>query len=452
MSQDKSTDNDNSLEDKTLSEEALLFAKGSFEALSSLVEDKIEGSLVARFWWTRAQIKLSYLPLTVLMQPLEELLREDNLQINDQELLKETLYELGESLKAKGDLFSSLRVEVLASELRLEGGGNIHQRLKKFLTDVDSSEIGELEKAEKRAEVKFLLERLPKEERTSSSNDIASTTLNTGSLATSHRQASYISENQVNPSKKRVFRAAKTITVVILLIALGFGASKIKLEGLFFNWKENKEESSSFNGQELVNQEIKNPESLLPEQLEPIKLSHFDSLLHKIEESEIKTPGAARDLSNIRLLPLSPPVKVEAEPLPTITRLSPEIKQLPKAEETYYPKLEAKPTLDRRSPLFDRPDGGMRRDWGGYGSDGEKRTQKRDDTFSLEEFKGGKVYRILSSCDVFDRPSASAKRVFELRIGDRTKVYSRLGDWLEIRSQKGNIGYIKGEYAEESLD
>lgn len=67
--------------------------------------------------------------------------------------------------------------------------------------------------------------------------------------------------------------------------------------------------------------------------------------------------------------------------------------------------------------------------------------------YELKKFSRNRVYRILVSTEVKERPSIRADEIANLDRGAKVEVDAKIGDWLRLRSKKGNPGFVLAQDA-----
>ena len=174
------------------------------------------------------------------------------------------------------------------------------------------------------------------------------------------------------------------------------------------------------------------------------KLSHLDTLYYELQGEVAR--GA-------KVSPSTLPVTTTTPPIPAVIVHSDNQKK--EAVNTSTPVEDRPPPAEKseeKSTTSDA-DWGMSRKESVFNGRTMRPTPSALDSVKgeqfIERYRGGKEFRVLARTRVMESPSFRAVSVTTLLPGDLVLVVQRLGDWLEIRSKRGNAGFVLAQDVEE---
>ena len=420
-----------------------------------LLSESGDGDREARLWWIEGQLRLGSVPFTILAAPLDtvskalldEQRRLDRLIPSEpalkevRELLRPTtqhagalLREIGKELLPAGSAPDpELATSFFERAFRLDDGegervliaASLEQEALRTSKDFGS----EIERAARLRD----LQNLKQELKALGVSEIQS---DPTTPAASKSDSSIESAHEVSSVTSRSMRVSAVWLVVMAFLVL-FGVAAYLLSALFFS------KSEEIPLPPLIASRII-PEPRLRALEKVDKLSHLDTLYYELQGEVAR--GA-------KVSPSTLPVTTTTPPIPAVI---------------VHSDNQKKEAVNTSTPVEDRPPPAEKSEEKSTTSDADWGMSRKESVFNgrtmrptpaaldsvkgeqfIERYRGGKEFRVLARTRVMESPSFRAVSVTTLLPGDLVLVVQRLGDWLEIRSKRGNAGFVLAQDVEE---
>ncbi len=457
--------------EKAKSAYELLAERGEWEALAARAEPKIHSDgkedSEAKLYWIMAQLRSGSVPLSILTAPLQsvgravldekraELVENDPIQSEKLKSIESTCAalsrEVGGLLIDKGEFADSVTLTERAYQLDGKGLEELRSCIRKEREHLKNSKdySEEFLRAARLRDLENIEAALPRDEASidqassavpnSSSWELSSKkeAPNQGADVTARSSLDFIPPN---PSRVPV----RGIVALIVLVVIGgtgfllgermFGSER-SIEGAL---------PSSIALQEAAKLE-------LPQSQRLGRVNHLDALYYEMEkEGANRVPlvaGSAAPPQNspVRIMGTAGgaefvPKEATAGERQVVDTNGPIEQNLPATD------IE-KRADDARAPLFDRtalptPQSSPR---GVMVDTGDARVE----ALPVENYSGGRSFVIIARTRVVSRPTFRSATVATLQVDDVVLVEARVGDWLRLRSKRGEPGYI---FAQDAIE
>jgi len=431
-----------------------------WSGLSKFAERKLESNgddAEARLWWIRAQARLREVPLGMLQAPLEAVC-SGSLSTTSEEraLTLTTLHEIGHAMIEEGDPRGAVPLLLRAFEAENIITPDLVTSLRHEIDFLDTvKDYANEETNKKKVETyrKILSDKATLEG--ASPHQVAEV---------SNFEPKYLPPLPHGGIKSGSSTSALVIGILVLLCGAFAVSTLLSRES----------DSPEISGPENLPRVVARatvPQTILPVGERATKFNELDALYHEIETADADRkkeqpapfpPDAARKITNEYREEKASPSKKEV-----IDTEGP-------VEERGHSRDRDDSRRDndsRDDRIYDdmgrgsKDDGGLfpnRRGGGNIFSDrsqeyglGVPRSQKSTTPsrgmdvdegapppLPVDKFDVPREFRVIARTGVMERPSFRGSPKTNLERGDKVLATSRIGDWLKIRSKRGELGYI----------
>lgn len=450
-----------------------LFTNKRYSEALAEVETELSNSpqsLLAKLWWVRCQLAIGKVPFMALTAPLEEAYDSLRSSADLHPLSVQTYVEVATSLAAKKQYRISIHLlERALNFLDANNAGSVPLRrsMHNTLAELINEEIL---RAEKSRESKQYLQTLNDKQK------MFAQWVTKEDGNSTHIGAPLV-EQQIE--KSEAYNRHRLIGLGLLAIC----AIAALAYGLFTPH----ESGPPLEARAALRLDTQQPPDAVPPQIQPILagtekgthevVTQLRAVGDRLKNIGVGQSGAAESSSSSETAPEVDKQSMQENFKPETSATATSESYDPSSFGDVKPSLPP-PAKDDKAPLLD-PDKLANRSVEVIGDSGRKvSVEKLEHTpegrvygpprdtpeeaegkkdlrgnpvksYPVDKFGSPRQYRTLTATDVLSQPSYVARPLARLDRGATVDVVSRMGEWLEIRSAAGRVGYILAQDASE---